>query len=393
MANLITIDEGLKTERVKVMYDVRTLNGVRKRKSKTFPPKTPKRVIEQFKREKEYEYINDDPVDATKRTMESFGDEFFEIHCAGLSPTTIEGYLQMYKMKEMGILAYLSPTILLNKVTGTLLQKYLNDLIKIRSRKTVKNYQGLLRSMFKKAYQLHYITIDPSANLIIPREKNVKVHTEEGAYEISEAQKILALAEKENIKLLVIEGLGILAGLRKGEMAGLKFEHVFLDNGQKEIRIIENRVQAMGKEYIKDPKTKTSYRTVQIPDMLAEILKKAKTDYLRRKLQMGKSFIDSGYVINQKNGEKYSPDSIYNMHRLFLKAHPEIKYHRLHTLRHTYASISINSGINPKVLQVQMGHSQISTTLNMYTHVFESSKREEADKLNDIMTSKKIINN
>ncbi len=175
-------------------------------------------------------------------------------------------------------------------------------------------------------------------------------------------------------------------------MAGLKFEHLLLDNGQKEIRIIENRVQAMGKEYVKDPKTKCGYRTVQIPDILVDILKKARTDYMKRKLQYGKSFTDSGYVINQTLGGRYSPDSIYNMHRLFLKAHPGIKYNRLHSLRHTYASISINSGINPKVLQVQMGHSQISTTLNMYTHVFESSKREEADKLNDIM-SKKIINN
>ena len=157
---------------------------------------------------------------------------------------------------------------------------------------------------------------------------------------------------------------------------------------------MENRVQAMGEIYVKDPKTTSSFRVVQIPDILVDILRYARADYKRRKILYGERFVDSGYVVNQQHGEQYAPDTIYNIHNRFLRSdevkETGIKYTRLHGLRHTFCSIQINStNINPKVLQSQLGHKDVSTTLNLYAHVFESSKREEADKLNDLMGYKK----
>ena len=389
MAYTKVLDPGSKEERVKVFWEVKTLNGTRKRKSKTFLPGTPKRVIEQFKREKEYEFDHMTGIDVTKRTLADFGEEYFTIHAVNLSPTTIEGYLQMYNMKGQGVLSYLNPDIPLNKVTATLLQKYLNDLSENHSRKTVKNYKAFLSSLFTKAYQLQYISFNPSSSLVVPKKRgNQKVEIE--AYDIEEAKTILRLAKKKGLNVWLIEGLGILAGLRKGEIAGLRFENVCIDDGLKELHIVENRVQAMGNIYIKDPKTTSSFRVVQIPDILAEILKYARADYKRRKILYGERFVDSGYVVNQQHGEQYAPDTIYNIHNRFLRSEEVketgIKYTRLHGLRHTFCSIQINStNINPKVLQSQLGHKDVSTTLNLYAHVFESSKREEADKLNDIM--------
>ena len=389
MAHIKVINPNSKEQRFKVIWDVKTLNGIRKRRSKTFPIGTSKRVVEQFKREKEYEFDHMSGIDVTKRTFADFGEEYFTIHAVNLSPTTIEGYLQMYNMKEQGVLSYLTPDIPLNKVTAALLQKYLNDLSENHSRKTVKNYKAFLSSLFTKAYQLQYITFNPSSSLVVPKTRG-KQKVEIEAYNIEEAKTILRLAKKRGLNIWLIESLGILAGLRKGEIAGLKYEHVCIDEGLKELHIVENRVQAMGNVYVKDPKTTSSFRVVQIPDILVDILKYARADYKRRKILYGERFVDSGYVVNQQHGEQYAPDTIYNIHNKFLRSEEVkatgIKYTRLHGLRHTFCSIQINStNINPKVLQSQLGHKDVSTTLNLYAHVFESSKREEADKLNEIM--------
>lgn len=373
----------------KVTWELKILKNKRKRCSKTFPVGTTKRFVEQFMREKEYEYEHKSAIDTNTRTLEDWGEEYFSIHAVVLSPTTIEGYLQMYRMKKLGVLAYLTPKILLSKVTPALLQQYINDLSETHSRKTVKNYKAFLCSLFSKAYQLQYIPSNPSSCLVIPK-LNKKPKQEIEVYDVDEAKKLLQLAREKSLNVWVIESLGILAGLRKGEISALRYSNVFIDNGKRELHIVENRVQAMGNIYVKDPKTTAGYRVVEIPDMLAEVLRFARADYRRRKILYGEEFTDSDHVINQEHGENYAPDSIYNMHKNFLRSAPVkeagIKYTRLHGLRHTFCSIQINNcEINPKVLQTQLGHRDITTTLNIYSHLTQNSLRQEANKLNDVM--------
>ena len=128
------------------------------------------------------------------------------------------------------VLSYLTPNISLDKVTAILLQKYLNDLSIDHSRKTVKNYKAFLSSLFTKAYQLQYITFNPTSSLVVPKVKrNQKVEVE--AYDIEEAKTVLSLAKKKGMNIWLIESLGILAGLRKGEIAGLRYENVLIAEG------------------------------------------------------------------------------------------------------------------------------------------------------------------
>ena len=137
MAHIVVIDEGTKHQRFKVMYEVRTINGTRKRKSKTFPENTNMKEIKAFLRNVEKQY-EEDTVGLNYERI-SFG-EFFEI----------------YKKKN-GFLEFLGD-IQLSKLNVIHLQKYIDFLVDSGlSAKTIKNRTMCIHGVIDKAMQLHYI--------------------------------------------------------------------------------------------------------------------------------------------------------------------------------------------------------------------------------------------
>ena len=140
MAHIVVIDQGTKQQRYKVMYEVRAINGARKRKSKTFPENTNMKEIKAFVRtvEKQYE---EDMVGLNYERI-SFR-EFFEIYkksyMKNLSPTTQSNYIQMAYNKKNGFLEFLG-NIQLEKLNVIHLQRYVDFLVDSGlSAKTVKN--------------------------------------------------------------------------------------------------------------------------------------------------------------------------------------------------------------------------------------------------------------
>ena len=120
--------------------------------------------------------------------------------------------------------------------------------------------------------------------------------------------------------------------------------------------------------------------------VLNEYLKKAHTDYLVRKLKMGKDFFDGDYVVCQENGKPYKPNSFTDKFNNFLKKN-KLKHIRLHDLRHTNATLMLTQGISPKVAQMRLGHSDYSTTMNIYSHVLKSVETEAAEKIENAIFS------
>ena len=158
MAHIVVIDQGTKQQRYKVMYEVRAINGARKRKSKTFPENTNMKEIKAFVRtvEKQYE---EDMVGLNYERI-SFR-EFFEIYkksyMKNLSPTTQSNYIQMAYNKKNGFLEFLGD-IQLSKLNVIHLQKYIDFLVDSGlSAKTIKNRTMCIHGVIDKAMQLHYI--------------------------------------------------------------------------------------------------------------------------------------------------------------------------------------------------------------------------------------------
>jgi len=123
---------------------------------------------------------------------------------------------------------------------------------------------------------------------------------------------------------------------------------------------------------------------VQIPEILAEMLRKKRHQYKLLKLQGGPGFNDEGYVFCDEKGFPINLDTIYRYHRRFMERlieeNPDMPYVKLHGLRHSYASIAVNEGMQVKSLMGQLGHSEIKMTMELYSHAFEDVKRKEVEK-------------
>lgn len=185
----------------------------------------------------------------------------------------------------------------------------------------------------------------------------------------------------------------ILTGLRIGELCGLRWCDVDLDNGNITINnqlIHDKRLKVL---MLADLKTSSSYRVISIPKILINHLTEIKSN---RKAS------DIDYVILDKNGQRYTPRSLsMNFTKKISKYKKSIEdmekenitipngYMQLsqlsfHGLRHTHATILISSGENIKVVSERLGHTDIRMTLNTYTHVLESMKTNTANLLDDI---------
>ena len=116
-------------KRAKVTYECRTLDGGRKRKSKTFSPGTPIKEIRAFQRKVETEYETSEGVDYTKRSVADFIQEYFDLYGGSLSPATLKNYKQICFEEKHGISSYFGRT-LLTKLHTRDIQKYVTYLEK-----------------------------------------------------------------------------------------------------------------------------------------------------------------------------------------------------------------------------------------------------------------------
>lgn len=244
------------------------------------------------------------------------------------------------------------------------------------SPKTIHNIFIRLKTALKKAVILHMLTFNPCEGVELPK----LVRHQSEVYDTEMIRKTLELAEGTDMYLIIL--IQSMLGLRRGELNGLKWEHV--DFEAKILHVQENRVRTLGECITKSPKTAAGNRVISLGDEVIAALCDAWSEYCRERDEMGAAFHDLGYIIHKKNGDPYYPDYLTQKWSRFVKKNglPEI---RLHDLRHSHATALIQMGVSPKVVQHRLGHADISTTLNTYTHVLPSMDQEAAEKLDHMI--------
>lgn len=234
------------------------------------------------------------------------------------------------------------------------------------STKTIKDQFSVVKMVFRYAYINGYITSDPTQHIKTPKGI-AAVHREA----ITEEQMKIVEASTECTFGLLAYFL-MYTGLRKGEILALQWRDI--DFVKKEIYITKSVCHHNNRPHIKSPKTQSGIRTVMLLDCLAEKLKTIKT-----KNPNSYIFSDSDTPLTnsqfQCRWEKYQKETELNI--------------TAHQLRHTFATILFEADINVKDAQNIMGHSDISVTQNIYTHIRKQRIKDTADKLNDfVMMSK-----
>lgn len=238
--------------------------------------------------------------------------------------------------------------------------------------KTVLQTHRILHKALKNAVMLELITSNPADSVELPKIKKYKYNIIVG----DELREFLE-AFKPSIVYNAVY-LAVLLGLRRGEMLALKFKDIDFDD--KSIFIDKNLVYARGIVEIDTTKTESSERYIMLSD---EILNFIKNIYVTDNCSL-----DDNIVRNIK-GEQYRPGSFSRAYTWFRDSR-KLKKVRFHDLRHIHATILYHNGITPKVIQERLGHSNISTTMDIYTHLFKEDQRPAAEVISkEILHDKK----
>ena len=167
-------------------------------------------------------------------------------------------------------------------------------------------------------------------------------------------------------------------GIRRSELAGL--ERAFLDLDAGTLDIFPTRVVVDGKAEDSDGKSESGNRTISLDALTAK--------YLRRHLAMrdeereafGYGYSDHGKLFCHPDGKAIHPDTITrSFNRLVDRAGvPRI---RLHDVRHTYSTLSLDAGVEPKIVSDRIGHANMAYTLSIYTHRSTGRDQDAAEKV------------
>ena len=319
-------------------------------------------------------------VDVTrtgKYTVETWMDEWFEnvakLKVRPSSHQTYRGYIDHHIAPNIGIipLEKLS-TMDLQKLYRKLMNKGRVERIEAKdqpkglSAKTVRNINQVISSALDFAVAQKIIPENPSKAVVLPKVEHKEMQT------IPAEQLQAFLAEAKATGVYEMYYIELATGLRRGELLGLKWQDIDWKNGVIKVRRSIARVNG---EIVESPlKTKNSYRAVTISSQAIEVLKqqKAKTN--------------DHYVFPSPNGGPISPDSVNNMLKRVL-ARAGIPKVRFHDLRHTFATIALQNGVDIKTVSGMLGHFSAGFTLDTYAHVTTSAQKEAAATLGNILSA------
>lgn len=313
----------------------------------------------------------------------------FEIVKMRAKPSTFERYEGIYRnyIKNSSIYG-----LKLYDIKSLQIQRYYNELFTSgKSSSMIKNLNKLLKAFFNYALAEGYILKNPCSGkgIVIPKSDNLELDNEEDEIKVfsdEEIDKLKKSLVKNRIKALFLLGLG--TGLRQGELLALKWSDIDFDKRElkvqrsiKKVSVINNDYSREMKTLIQVPKTKGSLRTVPIPSSLIPILKEHKQKQTLEKIKAGPSYIDNDFVFTTELGNTIDARNLIRAYKRALK-NANIPYRKFHNLRHTYATKLFEAGVPLKTVSELLGHSNISITANIYTHVMPKEKITAAEKLN-----------
>ena len=293
------------------------------------------------------------------------------------------------------------------------------------SKDYVKSFSAVLQQSFRFAvFPKQYITFNPMQYVVMRHKKDdmdlfaVEMDAETGkvkpiSYE--QYQKLTAQLGKRSKDAILPVQIAYFTGLRLGEVAGLTWQDINLEEQCLTVRRSVRYNGATHKHEI-GPTKRKKVRIVDFGNALADILKKARKQQLKNRMQYGELYHRNFYrEVTEKNRLHYEyynlpitedapedyteisfvclredgclelPATVETACRTAARKVPELEGFHFHTLRHTYTTNLLSNGAQPKDVQELLGHSDVSTTMNVYAHATREAKRDSAKLLDKVV--------
>lgn len=198
-------------------------------------------------------------------------------------------------------------------------------------------------------------------------------------------RRLLDAGDQTNFGPLVT--VALLTGLRAGELLGLRWQDVDFDNGV--LRVQQTCQWLSGEGFIfRQPKSHRSTRPVALTPGTVEILRRVRVKQLEERLAAGTAYEDQGLVFTDALGRPIHPSTLRQTWLGIVKA-AGMERLRFHDLRHAHASLLMAQGVHPKIVSERLGHSSVSITLDIYSHVAPGLQAEAAAGLDALLQRKK----
>lgn len=306
-------------------------------------------IVKQFNSYTLYDYINYWLGGEAQRT---------------LKPRTLELYSYTNEKYIKDDVGYIKIT----DINPVILYKFLSQKQESYSSSSVNNIRNVLNNAFNCAIREGIIHSNPMSTIRLnPKGYNTNRIQDKRALTKEEVAELLAIAKGTKYYLPIIIALQM--GLRRSEVLGLTWDDIDFDN--KTLSVNKILVDIENKELkLTSPKTNSSVRTIKLTADVIEALKSVKKEQDQLKQTQGNYYYtEHDFVYCQKDGLPISPNKSFTpMFRYFIRKNVPFPV-RFHDLRHTHATLMLEAGISPKIIQERLGHVNINTTLNVYSHV------------------------
>jgi integrase len=313
-------------------------------------------------------------VAPTRETVAAFLDRWLQHMEGQVSPRSHERYAELARKNLVPLLGDLALTKL---QPAQISQAYARALVSGRrdgsgglSARTVTHMHRVLREALQQALRWNLLARNPADAVKPPKVERRQMRV----LDIDAAIGLLEAARGTSLFVPIM--LAVRCGLRRGEVAALRWRNVDLERGQ--ISVVASVEQT--DRGVREKETKSGKgRTVVLSATEVEALRSHRRYQAEGLLALGVRLTDEHHVVAREDGQALQPRSLTHAFVKFARRHGfQI---RLHDLRHSHATHMLAAGIHPKIAQERLGHSSVGITLDLYSHVLPGMQAEAMSKV------------
>jgi integrase len=352
-----------------------------KRKYKWFPGHDTKRAAEKALAQHMQEVLSGTYVDAPKETFGAYLRRWLEDKETQVRYSTIQQYRFMLEKHVIPRLEKVE----LTKLKPQHLQRLYTELRDELSNRSIAHIHGMLHAALDRALKWGLVGRNVAEAVDPPKPAPFHGTT----WTAEQSAEFLRVAETAEPRYFVGFALAIYTGMRKGEILALRWEDI--DFTSRTLRVCRSLSWKGATPIFQEPKTERGRRLVAIPDELVRILQSHRARQAEEKLLMGSAYQDHGLVLARVDGRPIYPRTFDHAWERAVK-HANVPKIRFHDLRHTHASLLLQQGVHPKIVSERLGHSTVSITLDIYSHVLPGLQKQAADDFASLIRQARASN-
>lgn len=362
-------------------YDV---NGKQIIQTKTWKPEegmTPKQIEKEVQRQAVLfeEACKIGQITANVK-FETFAEQWFEEYAQLNLRNTSYERMRRITHRIYPIIGHMR----MDKITSRHIQQLINELAlngknelngNSLSRKIIIHHLSFVSVVFSYAVKMGMLSYNPCQNVSVPKGEA----KEKEIYTLEEIAKVFELLDKEDVptKYRAFFKLAVYSGFRRSELLGLEWKDIDWNNNLISVKRTSNYVAGKGM-YTDTTKTKKSQRTLKFADYVMEMLGKLKDEQDKEIEQLGDKWYYTDRIFVGWDGKPMNINTPYKWFRDFCTKN-HLKFCDIHSLRHLNASLLINGGVDIVAVSGALGHSQVSTTGNIYSHMFQEARAKNSE--------------